>query len=261
MSESLTPFIWVAISLPILLLFQRWIQTHLHGISLLLTGKPERAIYLYAIILFPGVLLHELSHWLTATLLGVRTGSVSLLPRRGPDGSMQLGYVEYYRSKTLDPVRESIIGGAPMIVGTIVILLIGFNVFAVVDLAQAVQSGDMDTLTFALANLFQTKYILLWIYLIFAISNAMMPSKSDRRAWPAFIVTMIILAGIVYLLGLQTELASSLFQPVLAMFTYLGIAFSVAIGVDLFVMLNFIILEAIISRVKGVSVVYGQSGN
>jgi hypothetical protein len=259
MSDSLMPFFWVAISLPILLLLQRWIQTHLHGLSLLLTGKPERAVYLYAIILFPGVLLHEMSHWITANLLGVRTGSVSLLPRRGPDGSLQLGYVEYYRSKTLDPVRESLIGGAPMIVGTIVILLIGFNAFTVVDLARAVQSGDLDTLTFALANLFQTKYILLWIYLIFAISNAMMPSKSDRRAWPAFIVSMIILAGIVYILGLQNEVASGLVRPVMTMFSYLGIAFSVAIGVDLFVMLILYVLEAIIGRIKGVNVIYGQS--
>lgn len=261
MSDSLMPFIWVAISLPILLLLQRWIQTHLHGLSLLVTGKPERAIYLYAIVLFPGVLLHELSHWLTATLLGVRTGSISLLPRRTPDGSLQLGYVEYYRSKTLDPVRESIIGGAPMIAGTAAILLIGFNVFAVADLATAVQSGDMDTLTFALADLFQTSYILLWIYLIFAISNAMMPSKSDRRAWPPFIIAMIILAGIVYLLGLQKEVANSLLKPVLLMFTYLGIAFSVAIGVDLFVMFVLFTLEAVISRAKGVSVVYGQQKN
>jgi hypothetical protein len=255
------PFIWVTISLPILLLLQRWIQTHLHGISLLLTGNPERAVYLYAIILFPGVLLHELSHWITATLLGVRTGSISLLPRRGPDGSLQLGYVEYYRGKTLDPVRESLIGGAPMILGTIAILLIGFNVFTVVDLAQAVQSGDMDTLTFTLSDLFQTKYILLWIYLIFAISNAMMPSKSDRRAWPAFVVSMIVVAGIVYLLGLQNDIANSLVRPVLKMFSYLGIAFSVAIGVDLFVMLILFVLETIVGRIKGVSVVYGQSSN
>ena len=254
------PFLWVAISLPILLLLQRWIQTHLHGISLLVTGKPERAIYFYAIILFPGVLLHELSHWITATLLGVRTGSISLLPRRDLDGSLQLGYVEYYRGKTLDPVRESLIGGAPMIAGTAVILLIGFKVFGVVDLARAVQSGDMDTVTFALANLFQTRFILLWIYLIFAISNAMMPSKSDRRAWPAFIISMIILAGIVYLLGLQSEIATGLARPVLAIFSYLGIAFSVAIGVDIFVMFILFVLEAIISRIKGVSVVYGQSG-
>lgn len=261
MNENLMPIIWVAMALPVLLLLQRWIQTHLHGLSLLLTGNPERAIYLYAIVLFPGVLLHELSHWVVATLLGVRTGSISLLPRRGPDGSLQLGYVEYYRSKTLDPIRESLVGGAPLIVGTIVILLIGFNVFSVVDFAQAIQSGDMDTITFALADLFQTKYILLWIYLIFAISNAMMPSKSDRRAWPAFLVAMIILAGLVYLLGIQGEVANNLARPVLAMFSYLGIAFSVAIGVDLVVMLIIILLESIISRIKGVSVVYGQSNS
>ena len=259
MNSNLMPFIWVAIALPLLLLMQRWIQTHLHGISLLLTGKPERAVYLYAIILFPGVLLHELSHWVTATLLGVRTGSFSVLPRRGADGSLQLGYVEYYRGRTLDPLRESLIGGAPMIVGTAVILLIGFNVFSVSDLAAAVQTGQIDRVTLALTHLFQTDFILLWIYLIFAISNAMMPSRSDRRAWPAFIVAMVILAGIVYLLGLQREVANGLIGPVLLVFSYLGIAFSVAIGADLVFMLILAVLESVVSRLKGVSVVYGGS--
>jgi hypothetical protein len=169
--------------------------------------------------------------------------------------------VEYYRGKTLDPIRESLVGGAPLIVGTIVILLIGFNIFSVVDFAQAIRSGDADTITYALANLFQTDYILLWIYLIFAISNAMMPSKSDRRAWPAFIVAMVILAGIVYLLGIQTEVASGLVGPVLTIFSYLGIAFSVAIGADLIFMLVLFALESIIARIKGVSVVYNKSGS
>lgn len=261
MSESLMPFIWVMIALPVLLILQRWIQTHLHGISLLLTGKPERAVLLYAVILFPGVLLHELSHWLTAKLLGVRTGSFSVMPRQKPDGTIQLGYVEYYRGKTLDPVRESLIGGAPMIVGTAVILLIGFKVFTVTNLAAAIQSGDMDTLTITLATFFQTDFILLWIYLIFAISNAMLPSKSDRRAWPAFVVAMAILAGFIYLLGLQNEVALGLIEPAIRVFGYLGIAFSVAIGVDLFFMLILAILESIVGRIKGVSVIYGGSND
>jgi hypothetical protein len=261
MNENLMPILWVAIALPLILLLQRWIQRHLHGISLLLTGNPDRAIYVYAIVLFPGVLLHELSHWITATLLGVRTGTISLLPRKTADGSLQLGYVEYYRGKTLDPVRESLVGGAPLIAGTIVILLIGINVFSVVDFAQAIQSGDMDTLTYAMASLFRTPYILLWMYLIFAISNAMMPSKSDRRAWPAFLVVMLIIAGIAYLFGIQAEVATGLAQPLLVMFSYLGIAFSMAIGVDLFVMFILFVLERIISRIKGVNVVYSQPGS
>ena len=72
MSQALTPLFWVVFSLIILLFMQRWIHTHLHGLFLLLMGKPERAVVLYALFLFPGVLLHEVSHWLAATFLGVR---------------------------------------------------------------------------------------------------------------------------------------------------------------------------------------------
>lgn len=251
------PFVWVPITLIILVLMQRWIHTHLHGLSLLITGRPDRAVYLYALILFPGVLLHELSHWVTARLLGVRTGSFSVLPKRRPDGSIQLGYVEYYKSKTLDPVRESIIGGAPLIVGTLVILLIGLRVFDVPNLAAAVETGDVDALTLALTSFFETPFVLLWIYLIFAISNAMLPSAADRRAWPAFIIAMLLLAGLVYLLGLQQEVVDGLAGPAARVFGYLGIAFSVAIGVDVVFMLVLASLEALVSRLKGMDVIYG----
>ena len=71
-----------AVALLLLVFLQRWIHTHLHGVSLLLTGRPEWAVIVYAVILFPGVFLHEASHWLAATLTGVRTGGVSLMPRR-----------------------------------------------------------------------------------------------------------------------------------------------------------------------------------
>ena len=257
MFDALMPFLWVTIALIILVLLQRWIHTHLHGLSLLLTGKSDRAVYLYAIILFPGVFLHELSHWLTARLLGVRTASFSVVPRRRPDGSIQLGYVEYYKSKTLDPVRESLIGSAPLIVGTLVILLISLNIFDVTNLAAAVETGQVDAVSLALADFFDTPFVLLWIYLIFAISNGMLPSASDRRAWPGFIVAMIILAAFVYLLGLQDEVAEGLARPVATVFGYLGIAFSVAIGTDILFMIILASAEAIVSRIKGVNVLYG----
>ena len=251
------PFLWVATALLILVLLQRWIHTHLHGLILLVAGNPDLALYIYAIILFPGVLLHELSHWITAKLLGVRTGSLSVIPRRQADGSVQLGYVEYYRGKTLDPVRESIIGGAPLIVGTLVILLISLKIFDVTRLAAAVQTGQVDAVTLALTDFFDTPLVLLWIYLIFAISNGMLPSASDRRAWPAFIVAMLLLTGLLYLLGLTDEVASGLAGPATSMFEYLGIAFSVAIGIDSLFMILLACLEAIAGRLKGVKVVYG----
>jgi hypothetical protein len=169
----------------------------------LLTGNKNWAVVLYAIVLFPGVLLHEISHWITATLLGVRTGSFSVLPRTKSDGSIQLGYVEYYKTSSVGPIRESLIGSAPLVAGTAVIILIGFYVFDVTTLAAAVEAGDIDLLTQAIGALFATGDFLLWLYLIFAISNAMMPSASDRRAWPAFALILFVFAVLLYLLWLS----------------------------------------------------------
>jgi hypothetical protein len=257
MPDSVMPFLWVLIALLILVFLKRWIHTHLHGLSLLLTGSPDRAVYIYALVLFPGVLLHELSHWLTARLLGVRTGKFSVVPTRRADGSIQLGYVEYYKGRTLDPVRESLVGGAPLILGTLVILLISFKIFDVTNLAAAVESGQVDAVSRAAAEFFNTPFVLVWIYLIFAISNGMLPSTSDRRAWPAFIIAMLVLAVVLYLLGLSDEIISGLAGPAVTVFGYLGAAFSVAIGVDIVFMMLLASIEAIVSRLKGVNVVYG----
>lgn len=259
MTNDLMPFIWVALALPILLLMQRWIHTHLHGIALLLMGKQERAIVLYAIILFPGVLLHELSHWLMATLLGVRTGSFSLLPRPQADGSVQLGYVEYYKGKTLGAFRESLIGGAPLLTGTAVILLIGYRIFGAADLAAAIQSGDVNTLSTALGQVFAVPDFLVWLYLLFAVSNAMMPSRSDQRAWPALALTLTAVAIVLSLLGVQRVIFTEITGMAQTVFGYLGSALSMAIAVDILFMLLLTGVEALISRIKGVNVVYGNS--
>ncbi|MCA9996388.1 MAG: hypothetical protein KDE56_11605 [Anaerolineales bacterium] len=259
MSESFMPFIWVAVALLVLIVMQRWIHAHLHGLSLLITGRPQWAVALYAIILFPGVLLHEVSHWLMATVLGVRTGSMSLVPRLKPDGSVQLGYVEYYKGKTLGPIRESLIGGAPLLAGTAVILLIGFRVFSVTSLAAAVQTGSIDSLTLALGDIFATNDILVWLYLLFAISNAMLPSPSDRRAWPAFLLIMAVLTAVLFLIGLDDEIMAGLAGPAATVFGYLGTGMSMAIGINILFMLLIAALEALISRIRGVHVIYGSS--
>jgi hypothetical protein len=258
MTVDLMPILWVLITLPILLLSQRWIHRHLHGVAFLLTGNKNWALALYAIMLFPGVLLHELSHWLTATLVGVRTGSFSLLPRAKEDGTVQLGYVEYYKTGSVGPLRESLIGSAPLIFGTAVVLLIALRIFDVESLGLALNSGDVDDLTLALSDLFVTGDILLWLYLLFAIGNAMMPSASDRRAWPAFALIMLVFATVVYLLGLQQVIVTELAGPVATVFGYLGLAFSLTIGVNLFFIFLIHLFESLLSRFRGVDLVYSK---
>lgn len=261
MNDPLMPFLAAAIGLVLLLVLQRWIHAHLHGVSLLLTGRPDWAVVLYALILFPGVVLHEASHWLAATLLGVRTGGVSLLPRRQPDGTLQLGYVEYYKGRTLGPIRESVIGAAPLIAGTAVILLIGYRVFGVTSLADAIQTGDINTLADAMAEFIATPNFLVWLYLLFAIGNAMLPSKSDRHAWPAFLLWMAALTVVVAFVARDTHLLDTLARPVATLFGYLATAFFIVIAVDLLCMAGIGLLEWLMGRVRGMSVVYGGQAN
>lgn len=261
MSIALMPYFLVAMTLPLLLLAQRWIHRHLHGLAYLVTGNKNWAVVLYAIILFPGVLLHELSHYLTAKGLGVRTGSLSLLPKAKADGTIQLGYVEYYKSRSLGPTRESLIGSAPLVIGTAVVLLIARQVFDVAAITTAIGSGDVEQLAPALSVLFATKDFLLWLYLIFAISTAMIPSASDRRAWPAFVLILAAMTLALYLLGATEWLFGGLSQPTQTIFGFLGLAFSLALGVDLFFMGVIYTLEWLIGRLKGVEVVYRSAGS
>ena len=253
------PFIWVTLAFTVLLFLQRWIHVHLHGLSLLITGRPQYAVILYAIVLFPGVVLHEVSHWVVASLLGVRTGKLSLIPRVQPDGTVQLGYVEYYKGRTLGPIRESIIGGAPLLAGTLANLGVGFRGFGGEGLTAALQTGDIDQLTLAMGALFQTNDFFVWLYLLFAIANAMMPSASDRRAWPAFLLVMVVIAVIAYFMGLADVVIANLAGPVVTIFGYLGVALSMAVAVDLAFMVVIAFLEALISRIKGVSVRYNSN--
>ncbi|HSM57242.1 MAG TPA: hypothetical protein VK879_13915 [Candidatus Sulfomarinibacteraceae bacterium] len=256
MDDALMPFLWLALTLPILLLLQRWIHRHLRGVAYLITGRMNWSVLIYAIVLFPGVLLHELSHLITARLLGVRTGSISLLPQAQKDGTIRLGYVEYYKGRTLDPIRESLIGGAPLITGTLAVLLIGLRVFDVGNLRAVIQSGDVEQLTTALSQIFTTPDFLVWLYLIFAISNAMMPSPSDRRAWPAFLLLLALSAGVLYGLDLSQLVLDGLRDPLTTLFGYLGLAFSLAIGVDIVFIFVLYVTEGIVSRIKGVELVY-----
>lgn len=261
MNDVLMPFLWAAVALVCLLFMQRWIHAHLHGVSLLLVGRPEWAVIVYAVVLFPGVLLHEGSHWLSATLLGVRTGGWSLMPRRQPDGTLQLGYVEYHKGPTLGPIRESLIGAAPLLAGTAVILLIGYRVFSVTSLADAIRAGDVNVLADAMAQILATPNVLVWLYLIFAVSNAMLPSKSDRHAWPGFLIIMGILTVVVAFLGQGTALLNNLARPVAVLFGYLGTAFSIAIAVDIICIAVIALFEWILGRLRGSSVVYGRQPN
>ena len=95
---------------------------------------------LFSLLFFPGVLLHELSHFLMARLLGVRTGRFSLLPSLMPDGKLRLGYVE---TDETDLLRDALIGTAPLITGGAAVAYLGISRLGLVPLAAFIEPGQL----------------------------------------------------------------------------------------------------------------------
>ncbi len=234
--------------LPILLILERWIHRHLRGVALLLTGRQDWSIYIYALVLLPGVALHEASHWVMAKLMGVRTGKFSIFPRQQDDGSLQLGYVEYYRDASLGPLRESVIGAAPLISGLIVITLIGRHIFQLPNAYGLLYDPQLSVVLDTLKRAVNTSDLFVWLYLLFAVSNAMMPSPSDRRAWPMLLVVVATVVITLVAFDQQRALISQVIVPLSRVSVYISLAFIVTIVVDLIFIVIILLIELIFGR-------------
>jgi Zn-dependent protease len=105
--RSLDGVFWLLFALVALIFLQRILHREIQAFFLILTRNPGVTQVIFALIFFPGVFLHELSHFIMAKLLGVRTGSLSLIPKPMPNGRLRLGYVE---TASGGVVRDSLVG-------------------------------------------------------------------------------------------------------------------------------------------------------
>jgi hypothetical protein len=219
---------WTLLMLGPLLWLVRQVHRGLHGLVLLLTGNEIVALYLYQVLMLPGVALHEFSHYLAASLLGVRVHSLSLRPDvRGQ--KIQMGAVVMDKP---DFIRGLIIGLAPLVMGSAVVILIGYHVFDVGATIEAARSGDSSGILETIRLAFGVNDAWIWLYLIFAISNAMLPSESDRESlWPMvlFAVLIVVLA---VLAGWGPDLMQRLSVPMETFLSLLLIAFGITLFVD-----------------------------
>ncbi|MFZ5916589.1 MAG: hypothetical protein ACOYZ7_06635 [Chloroflexota bacterium] len=224
-----TPLIFLIALLPPLYLLQRWINRHLQGLGLLLTDSTDTAIMVYFLTLLPGIALHELSHWLAAVMLRVPVGGLALWPRKKRGGQVRLGSVSVGAA---DPVRASLIGLAPLVAGCGVILLVGQIVLGIDDLGRLLIYGAWADLWRELVAYWHAPDFPIWLYLIFAVANAMLPSESDRGAWPTMALFFGVATVIFGLLGGLPSIATSLQATFLAAIGYLAYALGLAAVVD-----------------------------
>ena len=248
--------LWVLLLIGPFLLVQRSLHREIQTVFLLLVRRAEIALALFSILFFPGVLLHEGSHYLAAILLRVRVGRISLLPKviPGPSGKasrLQLGYVETGKA---DPFRDALIGAAPLLVGVVVVIYIGLSRLDLAQFSRLFLQPENGGLASALNFLMQQPDFWLWFYLLFTISGTMMPSASDRRAW----LTVALFGGLIVALALlagagpwlSQNLAPYLTQALNALIS----ALSISLAVQLALLLPVYLLHRLLSKATGLDV-------
>ncbi len=160
------------------------------------TGSDSLAMVILFLIYLPGILVHEASHWLVARILGLKTSRFRVWPKYTRN-TIGLGSVTVSSGGV---VWDSLVGLAPLLIGSALIVLIGEQVFDTQTLAFAWRTGRLlDGLNFVVTGLAQNPDSLLWSYLLFAIANAMMPSASDRAPLKSLGI-YIVLIGAVFVL-------------------------------------------------------------
>jgi len=155
------------------------IRACLFRVSRLLFGTTTSGIKIYSFLFLPGVIIHEMAHFLVAILLRVPTGKIEIFPDEIDEGRVKMGSVQIAKT---DFVRGSLIGAAPLVLGIVLLIV----------LAQYESGGGVE-------NQWST-----WsrIYLLVTVSNSMFVSREDRRGW--FGLGLLIVASLVvavYFLG------------------------------------------------------------
>ncbi|MGD2143316.1 MAG: hypothetical protein PVF54_02440 [Anaerolineae bacterium] len=246
------PLLGLAVTLALLLLVERWIHRHLQGTMLLLTGDREIAVVLYALPLMPGILLHEVSHALVAKLLGARVGRLSIHPKL-MDERIQLGFVPIEET---DIARASLIGLAPLLTGSAVILLVGYTGFGIGTMQEAFVEADWGILAANLVKMISTPDLWLRLYLVFAVSNTMLPSQSDRESWTPIVLFLALVAALAWFAGVGTGIVQRLGPPLDLATRWLTAMYAFTIIADLPFTLLIALAERMLGRARGLRVEY-----
>jgi hypothetical protein len=249
--SQLTGFFWFVLMLVPLILLQRLLHREIQAVFLILTRDARLTMGIFQMIFLPGVFLHEASHFLMAKILRVPTGRFSILPQPLPNGRLQLGYVETARS---DIVRDSLIGAAPLILGTIFVAYVSIYQLEMRVLWDVLREGQLDLFWMGIRALPNGQDFYLWFYLAFVVSSTMMPSESDRHAWLELIISIGVLFSITLLVGAGPWMLNNV-APVISNFlSSVAVIFGLSSVVHVILVLPTALIHKLLAQVTGVDV-------
>ena len=249
---SFTGLLWFLLMLVPLVFLQRLLHREIQTVFLIITRSPQLTVGLFSILFLPGVFLHELSHFLMAKLLRVRTGKFSLIPRTLPNGRLQMGYVETERS---DVFRDSLVGAAPLIVGSMFVSYVGGGKLHLDTLWGMYHTYKNNAMLLeGIRRIPTIPDFYLWFYLIFAVSSTMMPSESDRHAWFELAAWASIPLALAVFAGAGSWMLTHLAPAVDNFLSVVATVFGFSLILQLLILLPVMLTHRLASKITGLDV-------
>jgi len=191
--------------------------------------------------------LHEGSHLIAAVILRVKARHFSIIPRVLPGGKIRMGYVE---TESTDPIRDTLIGVAPLFSGLVVMAALGATKLGILPLTLLVFQGQWEEFLSGLGAIPQLEDFWLWFYLAFTVSSTMLPSAVDRRAW---LPVVLIIAGVIVialLAGAGDWMLENIAPAVNQGLRMLAILFAISLLIHLILAVPAWLLRVLISRLS-----------
>jgi len=168
------------LELLVLFFLSRSLTSHLSFLLRAIFRSQRVTIILMAFIFLPGTIIHEFAHAIMAKLLFVYVGKMELMPQLHED-TLKLGSVEVGKT---DIIRNFLIGIAPFIVGTSLLLLVLWYAFT--------------------NNIFGFNFFsFLVLCFTFIVANTMYSSRKDMEGAVEFFLLVIAPIIFLYFIGVR----------------------------------------------------------
>lgn len=185
----MNPWFILLIELLLIFLTSRNVFQSIFTLLFLLTRSQKISVSLISLFFFPGTVLHELSHLLTAEVLRVKTHGMEFSPVY-QNGRLKMGSVRVSQS---DPIRQFFIGIAPFVMGVAALVSLLFLYTRYFTVYSAFQSGQGVLILF---------FLLLFVFII---TNTMFSSKKDMEGVMGLVVLAVVVIIAFFILGLHPE--------------------------------------------------------